>query len=298
MSAALALAFGAGMVATINPCGFAMLPAYLSYFMGLRSEDASRSSAIRSAFAVGGLVSLGFLVVFGVAGLVISAGFRAFTDWIPWIALAVGVLVAGLGVAMVAGYEPKLALRTGRRGRTGEGWVSVFGFGVGYGVASLSCTLPVFLVAVAGQLTQRSVLGGLAVFLAYTAGMAATLLAVTIVLAVGKQGLLARVRAASGRINRLSGVILVLAGAFIVWFWTTEITAGAGALGGSPLFRWVESVQAAVLQFAAGRTLLLGVLFAAGVLAAGAYAFTGRNPRHAEGVDDAEGLIDAERGRA
>ena len=39
MTAALTLAFSAGMVATLNPCGFAMLPAYLSYFMGLQDEE-------------------------------------------------------------------------------------------------------------------------------------------------------------------------------------------------------------------------------------------------------------------
>ena len=32
-SASLTFAFTAGLVATINPCGFAMLPAYLSYFL-------------------------------------------------------------------------------------------------------------------------------------------------------------------------------------------------------------------------------------------------------------------------
>ena len=37
MDAPLALAFTAGMVATVNPCGFAMLPAYLSYFLGLEA---------------------------------------------------------------------------------------------------------------------------------------------------------------------------------------------------------------------------------------------------------------------
>ena len=72
MGAALALAFGAGMVATVNPCGFAMLPAYLSYFMGIQEEGRSRAAVLRSALMVGGVVSLGFLVVFGIAGVIIS----------------------------------------------------------------------------------------------------------------------------------------------------------------------------------------------------------------------------------
>ena len=37
----LALAFSAGMIATVNPCGFAMLPAYLSYFLGLEAGSQS-----------------------------------------------------------------------------------------------------------------------------------------------------------------------------------------------------------------------------------------------------------------
>jgi len=35
----IALAFTTGMLATVNPCGFAMLPAYLSYFLGVESAD-------------------------------------------------------------------------------------------------------------------------------------------------------------------------------------------------------------------------------------------------------------------
>ena len=46
-----AVAFAAGMVAVANPCGFAMLPAYLSFFLGLEGQDedarASVSRAIR-----------------------------------------------------------------------------------------------------------------------------------------------------------------------------------------------------------------------------------------------------------
>ena len=39
IDAPLALAFTAGMVATVNPCGFAMLPAYLGYFLGLEGTN-------------------------------------------------------------------------------------------------------------------------------------------------------------------------------------------------------------------------------------------------------------------
>jgi cytochrome c biogenesis protein CcdA len=301
MIAALSLAFGAGLVATINPCGFAMLPAYLSYFMGIQSEERSKADALRSAFAVGGVVSAGFLVVFGIAGIVITAGFRAFTQWIPWIALGIGVLVGVLGVAMLFfGYELRVGLPKAKRGRRGEGWGNVFSFGVSYGVASLSCTLPVFLVAVAGQLTQRSLVGGVAVFLAYTVGMSLMLLTITVVLALGKTTLVGRLRSSAQYINRASGAILVAAGAFIVWFWTTEITSGAGALGSSGAFQAIERIQSTILNFIADRVWLVAIFFAGLLAVAAWFAWSRRANEADDGQDGGNGptetdLVDARR---
>jgi cytochrome c-type biogenesis protein len=77
IEAPLDLAFAAGLVATVNPCGFAMLSAYLLYFLGIEDASKSRSEAMRSALIVGAVVSIGFLAVFGVAGILITAGFRS-----------------------------------------------------------------------------------------------------------------------------------------------------------------------------------------------------------------------------
>jgi cytochrome c biogenesis protein CcdA len=73
MNSAIVYAFGVGMVATFNPCGFAMLPAYLSYFLGLenaRDTDNRADATVLRALAVGAAMTAGFVVVFGVLGLV------------------------------------------------------------------------------------------------------------------------------------------------------------------------------------------------------------------------------------
>ncbi len=132
IEAPLALAFGAGLVATLNPCGFAMLPAYLSYFMGAsQEEDLSRAASLRRALVVGGVMSAAFLLVFGVTGLAITLGFRAVIDWIPWIALGVGGLIVLLGIAMLFGYELTVGLPKAGKANKGTGLRSVFGFGDG-----------------------------------------------------------------------------------------------------------------------------------------------------------------------
>ena len=259
MTAALALAFAAGMVATLNPCGFAMLPAYLSYFMGASGDDTSHAAALRTALRVGAIISLGFMVVFGVAGYAITLGFRSLTAWIPWLALGVGVAVVALGIAMLRGFELALALPKAKRANRSRGARGVFGFGVSYAVASLSCTLPVFLSVVTTQLASRSIVEGSVIFLVYGAGMSAVLMGLTVVLALGKQSLVTRLRRSAQYINRISGSILVAAGVFIVWFWTTEIRSGATALGSSPAFQFVENASQTLLNLVADHTLIVAV---------------------------------------
>ena len=273
---ALALAFSAGMVATLNPCGFAMLPAYLSYFIGIKDGDRSRAAAMRGALAVGGVVSAGFLLVFGVAGIIITAVSRTVaTTWIPWLALAVGVGIGLLGIAMLFGYELTVGLPKAQRAGRGQGYGAVFGFGVSYAVASLSCTLPVFLTVVATQITQRSFVGGIVVFVAYAVGMASVLLGITVVMALGKQSLVTRLRSSARYINRVSGAILVAAGAWIVWFWATALSSGAGALGASAQFQFVENLSQTALNFIADNTLASALVLGAIVTGAAAYAWGG-----------------------
>jgi cytochrome c biogenesis protein CcdA len=74
----LLLAVAGGLVAIVNPCGFAMLLAYLSFFLGL-----DHAAAVARALPVGAIVAAGFVAVFGAAGLLLSAGARALTTAIP-----------------------------------------------------------------------------------------------------------------------------------------------------------------------------------------------------------------------
>ena len=279
IEAPIALAFAAGMVATVNPCGFAMLPAYLSYFMGLDGDGpTSRIGAVRNALQVGGIVSLGFLLVFGVTGLLITAGFRSVIDWIPWLALLIGFAVVGLGVALLSGFNLNVSLLKPKRGRKGRDVRSVFTFGVSYAVASLSCTLPVFLTVVAGQVTQSNLISGLATFVVYGLGMALVLVALTVALALGKSSIVSRFRAVMKHVDVISGVILIIAGSYIVWFWGTTLTSGATALD-SGAFRFVENLSQAALNFVNDYTVAVAAILSAMVI--GALAAVARARRYA-----------------
>ena len=58
----VAFAFGAGMVAAFNPCGAAMLPAYVGYQLSIGAETSNPLSAVMRGFYLGGVVTAGFVI--------------------------------------------------------------------------------------------------------------------------------------------------------------------------------------------------------------------------------------------
>lgn len=267
IDAPFALAFTAGLVATVNPCGFAMLPAYLSYFMGRTDEEepGGRLGAVHRGLVTGLVVSSGFLLVFGLAGILITLGMRSIISVLPWAAMVIGGGLALLGVAMLAGFDPVVRLPKFSRAPEGRRTSSVFTFGVSYAVASLSCTLPVFLVVVAGAVPRTNLVSGVLLFVVYGLGMSLVLIVLTLALALGKQGLVRSMRRWSGYVQRVSGAVLLLAGGYIVWFWATNLSDPLAASG--PVVaveRWSSQVTELIGErpLWAGLTLTLVVVIA------------------------------------
>lgn len=265
MTVVLISAYAAGLVSTVNPCGFAMLPAYLGYFLGLEDAEAG---AMGRALRVGGVVSLGFLIVFGLMGVLIVGGLRSLTDWIPWAALVVGFGLIGMGIFTWRGRYVGLRVPQIEARRDTRSDRSVFVFGVSYAVASLSCTLPIFLTLVAGTFTQTTFFAGVAAFLAYGAGMATVLLAITVGMAFGKDSIIRRIRKMAPHLPKVSGAVLILAGLFIVWYWVTILSSGAIAFSTSGPVRLIDEVSATLTNFVADRVWPVAGVALAVVLAA------------------------------
>lgn len=228
-------AFGAGMIAAVNPCGFAMLPAYLSLYLGTEEEEFGKSSSLsRSlrALMVGATVSLGFILLFGAAGLVISAGGNVLLAAMPVLGMVIGGALVLIGLWMLAGrtfYTGAFERLAGRIGNPGKvSTRSFFLFGLAYGAASLSCTLPVFLAVIGSSVVAGSYLAGTGQFLSFGFGMAAVLMALTLALAFFKQGLVKWLRGAVPYVQLASAVLLVLAGVYIIYYWLTS--GGAATL--------------------------------------------------------------------
>jgi cytochrome c-type biogenesis protein len=226
-------AFGVGMVAAVNPCGFAMLPAYLSLYLGAHEEDFGKrlpTTRLLQALLVGVAVSLGFILLFGLAGLVISAGGSALLGVMPSLGIVIGGVLVLVGLWMLAGRALHANAFERFAGRLGDPRnVSVPGFflfGLAYGAASLSCALPAFLAVVGSSLASGGVLAGAGRFFGFALGMAAVLLTLTLAFAFFKQGLIKRLRKAVPYVQLASAVLLVLAGAYVTFYWLSSGSAG------------------------------------------------------------------------
>jgi len=273
IDAPLALAFTAGMVATVNPCGFAMLPAYLSFFLGVDAKATDGEDAragIGRALAVAAAVSAGFVLVFGIAGLIISNLSRSLYDWAPWVTVGIGIALVALGIALLFGFELNVRLPKLERGGRSRGLGSMFVFGVSYAVASLGCTLPIFLSAVSATFRTANLASGLAVFAAYALGMALVLMALTIALALARHSLVRWLRSALPYVNRIAGALLVIAGAYVTYYAIYEIRLRPGDTGdggpvdtvtgiSSDISTWVQNTGGTRIGLALGVVVAVGV---------------------------------------
>jgi cytochrome c-type biogenesis protein len=222
----LGFAFAAGMVSSVNPCGFSLLPAYLGLFLAEREGEAEAGSVGRllRGLLVGASVTLGFVLLFAVVGLVIGLGARVLVDWLPWIAfvLGVGLIVVGgyrlAGGSLYSAMPERLSARVG----VGErGARAYFLFGLSYGVASLSCTLPIFLAVVGSSITAATVWPSLGALTLYGLGMGSVIVVLTLAMAVFKSALALRLRRLIPYIEPVGTVALFVAGAYIVYYWLT-----------------------------------------------------------------------------
>lgn len=222
----ISYAFGAGMVSTVNPCGFAMLPAYLSLYLGTGEETfEQRSFLVRStkAIYIGGMVTLGFVVLFGLVGIGIAVGGQFLMKLTPWTGLATGVMLAAMGILLLSGkhfysgFAARLATHVNSQGTIGAR--AFFLFGIGYAIASLSCTLPIFLVVVGSSIMAGGILAGFYQFISYALGMGLVLIILTLGMALFKSTVVRSFRVVLPYVERVSAVLILLMGFYLIYYW-------------------------------------------------------------------------------
>lgn len=219
----LALAFAAGLVAALNPCGFAMLPAYLT--LVVRAEATGKVPAVGRALTATAAMAVGFVTVFGVFGLLTTSAANSLQRHLPFVTLAIGVTLVALGVWLLAGRNVASPIRNPLAGSTR--WAptsrlgSMFLYGLGYALASLSCTIGPFLAVTGIGAAQSS--GGVPALLAYACGFTLIVGTLSLAAALASSALVDRLRRIAPHLNRISGALLVVVGAYVGYYGWYEL---------------------------------------------------------------------------
>ncbi|MGQ0773841.1 MAG: cytochrome c biogenesis CcdA family protein [Pseudonocardiales bacterium] len=247
-------ALGGGLVAAVNPCGFAMLPAYLTLVVLGEDGQCARATAMVRALAATAMMTLGFLLVFGTFGLVIAPLTTSVQEYLPAVTVVIGVALLALGAWLLSGRELTLLLPKPGRGAPTARLGSMFGYGLAYAIASLSCTIGPFLAVTAGTFNSGSVRSGLLAYLAYGAGMALVVGVLAVATALASSAVTRGARRLMPHVNRISGVLLLVVGLYVGYYGVYElrlylgngqasdpVVDAAGQLQGA-LASWVDSI--------------------------------------------------------
>ena len=252
-----AYSFILGVLAAVNPCGFVLLPTYLIFFLGTREEpNLKTGERLRRALVVSSGISLGFLAIFFVIG-VIS---RLFTQWIElnakYASLAIGIVLVIGGARMLTGWTPKFAVPQIGGVQTKTFRATVI-YGVAYAVASIGCTIGFLTTAVFGSIALHGFISGVLSILLYGLGMAMLVTALTVSLAFAKTGILTIVRNQLHLIQRLGAILVTLTGIYLVFYWYAAISETRSASFVTRIERWQTRVASFLQQQGAIRLAIV-----------------------------------------
>jgi cytochrome c biogenesis protein CcdA len=251
----LGFALAAGLVAALNPCGFAMLPSYLTLVVLGTGERQSRSVVVARALAATVAMAAGFLVV--LLGLIVAPLASQVQRYLPIVTIVIGTALLGLGGWMLAGREITLLLPKSGKGAPSTALRSMFGYGLAYAIASLSCTIGPFLAVTGATFRAGSVVGGALAYLAYAVGMALVVGVLAAGIALVGTGITTRVRRLLPHVNRIGGGLLVLVGLYVGYYGIYETRL---YFGGGDASDPVIDAAAAAQQTVAGWVDTLGVV--------------------------------------
>lgn len=223
--ALFSLAFSAGLISFMNPCGFALLPVYVAYYF--KNENLEKNSFPKRIFfslLLGLMVSLGFAVVFSAIGILVSYFGRGLLQYVGWFNLLVGLILVIVGFIYLFNLKAKIHInkitnfgQELKSNKLKNKHLSFFVYGIGFAIASLGCTLPIFLLVVTTALKSAGFLNGLMIFLIYAAGMSIFMVLFSLAVAVSKTFMEKALNKLIPYIYRLGSIIVIIAGFYLIY---------------------------------------------------------------------------------
>jgi len=226
----LFVAVVAGVASFFNPCAFPLLPAFLAqhYTTKEKGERKSVKGLLISGLATAlGLIT--FNIILGSVIGILGAGFGRSLGLagenpsivVRWFRGIAGVFILYLGFSHATGkgnpfgklghlWSPKLPSQESSSFR------KLYSYGFGYTLLGIGCGGPIMAGLIVFALSQGGFTDALLAFLVYSLTMALLMIVVSMLIALSKETLLQGLRQSTVAIQRVSGILLLLVGAFLI----------------------------------------------------------------------------------
>ena len=214
----LTFAFSAGIFALISPCGYVLLPGYISYYLGSKPLF---GRSFLSGFLSGFASTAGIITVFSIIGALASFPSVVLPQIVPALELVAAAIIIIMGIMILSETRlPSFGIRLNIEKR--KGLIGLYIFGVAYGLAAVGCSAPIFLsvlVFAMGKGTFISIL----TFLVYALGMGFPLIVTNILITQARETIIKRIIRATPIIHRISGILLIIVGVYLIYFYYSNL---------------------------------------------------------------------------
>jgi cytochrome c-type biogenesis protein len=240
----ISMAIIAGFAFFFSPCAFPMLPGYLAYYLKKGAEEGGKIPLRKAAFA-GSISALGIIIVsLGIGFVFIFAG-SSFLEGISIFGLIVGIILVVLGGLLLTPFQYWKIIRPiqslwgrirsiGKKKSedekedivtestdTGSGFYGgLFLYGLGYGAAAAGCTAPIFIAVLVAALSAGLIFG-LMVLILYNLVAAVLMISITVAIAHFGAGAAQKLSQYTEVIKKVSGVVLIIVGIYLIYFYYT-----------------------------------------------------------------------------
>jgi len=209
---AVSSAFSAGVLTFFSPCSFPMLPAYIALYMGIE-ENTTHKKFLKRGVINGFISTFAFILVFSAIGLLTSLFASVINPYIRYLEPAIGVFLIVLGVLYLLNVNLTMhfSIKSSKN--------KIFSFAILYALASIGCSLPIFISMVLFSLTRGGFTGAILIFFAYALGMGAMMLLINVLIAGAKQAAIKKIKSAMPIIKKLGSVLLIAIGSYLVYYY-------------------------------------------------------------------------------
>jgi cytochrome c biogenesis protein CcdA len=254
----LSLVFAAGVFATFNPCGFAMLPAYMTMLISSQRESESLPKLFAKALQFAALMALGIITIFALFAVVIFPISTSIQAYLPIATITIGLLLIAVGVATLSGRSPYLKKLWSPNTAPSTRLKSLYLYGVTFALGSVSCTIGPLLAATSKAL-ELTFFESLRIYLVYALGISVTI-AILALIALFSQKTLSKIRNSMKVIERISSAFLILVGLYLIIFGLYETQYSNWVEPLHSVINQVFSLQGHVVSFINSILTAIGIL--------------------------------------